>query len=386
MRNVHSELLRDCPAAVGCGQPLPHVKPAASNNDELMKAVLDNIVFALQQVGGISVVWRNLLDGIVKEADMDRTFLEYPNSNILRNEITLPKNEVSWDSLGLLNHKRYINPSCKDIGEDFIFHSSYYRICSNPLARNITTVHDFIYDYFTHGVRKAVHCHQKKHAILHSDAIVCVSENTRRDLLRLIPEADAGRIHVIHNGVSRCFKLLNDARNGLEDYIMFVGSRSGHKNFRFAVEAICQTRFGLIICGNALSASEKAYLDKTLGPGRYIVKVRPSNTELNELYNSVYCLVYPSYYEGFGLPVLEAQKAGCPVIAYNNSSIPEIIGDKALLMDSLSIDEFNDKIAILKTDSIRTEIIKAGLENAEKYSTVRMCREYIDIYRLLMNQ
>lgn len=72
------------------------------------------------------------------------------------------------------------------------------------------------------------------------------------------------------------------------------------------------------------------------------------NSQLNFLYNNAYALLYPSIYEGFGIPVLEAQKAGCPVIAYNGSSIPEIIGDTTLLIQEASVKEIHNKLEILK--------------------------------------
>ncbi len=349
-----------------------------------MKVVLDNIVFALQRAGGISVVWQNLLEGVIKYPDINRTFIEYPNTNIFRNKIVIPENEIINDKLGFLNYKRYLNIPCKVIDEGFVFHSSYYRTSTNPLAKNVTTVHDFTYDYFNHGIKKAVHCHQRNHAIRNSDAIICISENTRNDLIRILPEIDISKIHIIYNGVSNDYNIIADANNDYKDFIMFVGSRLGYKNFKFAVEAIKQTKFRLLICGNDITTEEKKLLDKSLGSDRYEVKIRPSNHELNILYNSVFCLLYPSSYEGFGIPVLEAQRAGCPVIAYNASSIPEIIGDKTLLMDNLTVTDFNGKVSILRFNSHRSDIVKAGLENAKKYSWDKMSKEYISLYHHLL--
>lgn len=346
--------------------------------------VFDNIIFSLQRAGGISVVWQNIIDGAIKDKTLKRLFLEYPNSNIFRKKVEIPSDEIILQSLGLLKHKRYINPTCNLLNDNFIFHSSYYRTCSNPYAKNITTVHDFTYDYFYKGLRKKIHCSQRNSAIMNSDAIVCISNNTKKDLVRFLPEIDQNKIFIINNGVSDEYFQIQKKYSDYSDYIMFVGARIGYKNFKFAVEVVSQTPFKLMICGNELTQDEHYLLDKYLGNQRYKVVIRPSNKELNEFYNSVFCLLYPSSYEGFGIPVLEAQRAGCPVIALNASSIPDIIGNKKLLMNELTISEFNNKISILNSNHNRLEFIEEGIKNANKYSWHKMSQEYLDLYHSIL--
>jgi len=90
--------------------------------------------------------------------------------------------------------------------------------------------------------------------------------------------------------------------------------------------------------------------------------------------------LYPSSYEGVGLPVLEAQRAGCPVIAYNASSIPEIIGDTPLLMKELTVKELTDKIHLLNDSALTESIKNEGVKNAQRFSWDKMAREYQEIY------
>ncbi|MDE6581357.1 MAG: glycosyltransferase, partial [Duncaniella sp.] len=144
--------------------------------------------------------------------------------------------------------------------------------------------------------------------------------------------------------------------------LLYVGGRQAYQNFKFLGECIRDKKFSLLICGSELSREETALLNKHI-PGRYSNIVYPDNDELNKIYNSVYALAYPSSYEGFGIPVIEAQCCGCPVIALNASSIPEIIGDDSLLMNSLTKNEFLDKLDLLQDSGIRSRIISDGLEN-----------------------
>ena len=102
--------------------------------------------------------------------------------------------------------------------------------------------------------------------------------------------------------------------------------------------------------------------------------------QLNLFYNNAAALVYPSSYEGFGIPVLEAQRAGCPVIAYNGSSIPEVIGETPLLMQTLTDDEMVNKLKLLSNKQLMAEVRANGLENTHRFSWQRMGDEYMKIY------
>lgn len=351
-----------------------------------MDIIFDNIIFNLQKAGGISAVWKELIEHTQGYEDLNLRFLEYEGStdNIFRRELSIPSNNIDLKKGSLLGIKRYLNPSV-DAKEPFVFHSSYFRTCSNKNAKNISTVHDFTYEYFMTGMQQRVHTWQKNCALLNSDIVVCISENTKKDVLKFVPGIDESKIRVIYNGVSEDYRQVDTHRwDSLGEYVIFVGSRQPYKQFQFTVEATKDTPYKLAIVGGKLSEAEVAFLDRTIGRDKYVYTGFLSNEELNELYNQAVCLAYPSAYEGFGIPVLEAQRAGCPVIAYNASSIPEVIGETPLLLNSLTVSEFHDKLNLLKQNSVRKEIVEAGLINSKRFSWKKMGEEYVELYKELL--
>ena len=135
-----------------------------------------------------------------------------------------------------------------------------------------------------------------------------------------------------------------------------------------------------MIVGAELEKEEQKLLDKNLSSDNYCHVGRISNYDLNILYNGAVALIYPSSYEGFGLPVIEAQKAGCPVIAYNSSSISEIIGETPLLMHRLDLQELLKKVNMLSDLELRKDVIEKGIQNAKRFSWDDMYRKLIDLY------
>lgn len=340
---------------------------------------IENIVFSNQRIGGISVVWYELVRRLVIDKDLQVNFVEYEGShkNLLRKSVDIPNSKLIKRNSVLLQIRRFGN-TCLFRRKPFIFHSSSYRIARNRKATNFVTVHDFIY-FLTEPTglksrfRKYIHCRQISNAIKKADYLICVSNNTRKDLVNIFPEIPNGKIHVIHNGVSDDFFPLPNI-NTIQlpypnnSYALFIGSRSKYKNFSMAVEAIAKTELSLLIIGKSLSYDEKTFIDKLLPGYRHKCMSNVDNEVLNQLYNGAYCLIYPSLYEGFGIPVIEAQKAGCPVIAYNTSSIPEIIGNTPLLMKELSSESIEKCLIMLKSSKSRSEIIENGLVNANNFS------------------
>ncbi|WP_303236316.1 glycosyltransferase family 4 protein [Phocaeicola coprophilus] len=355
-----------------------------------MKIILDNIIFALQRSGGISVVWYELISRILRNRNEDDIqCLNYRNTNIFY-ETLKNKGLIKESFINLKKpFERYQPLPFREYKSNFIFHSSYYRYSTNPNAINITTVHDFTYEYYNKGLKKYIHSWQKKKAILKSDYIICISENTKKDLLHFIPKASEKRIKVIYNGVSDDYypikdkKILKHIKLPFveKSFIVFIGSRASYKNFDLAVKAVSESPYNFLIIGSPLNKDEETLLANNFkDKQRYSFIGHVTNEILNQIYNTAYALLYPSIYEGFGIPVIEAQKSGCPVIAFNGSSIPEIIGDTTLLMHETTSDEILRCLSLLSSTKLRESVINNGFENAKRFSWDNMYNEIINVY------
>ena len=282
---------------------------------------------------------------------------------------------------------RYV-PFLKSLNNRAVFHSSYYRFSMSRSVVNITTVHDFTYERFSFGFRRRLHSFQKRMAILKSKGIICVSENTKRDLIKYIPCIDQTRIKVIYNGVgeeyfpvdnfeiSFGFEALIDKR-----FILFVGDRSPYKNFDKAVGVVARCpEFSLVVVGGKEFSSDEVDMLANL-KGRYFRFTGVSGEALNWLYNHAFCLLYPSSYEGFGISVIEAMKAGCPVISTNLSSIPEVAGDAALLVEQPTVDLLCEKVNLLQNEDIRLSLRERGFVQARNFSWIKCAEETYAFYQ-----
>lgn len=360
-----------------------------------MKIYLDNIIFSLQKSGGISVVWKELLERMLKSNDLNCILIEYDNAknNFFRSQIKITRKSIKSKYSTLLLIRRYLDVHLNNKNK-VIFHSSYYRISSSKNVINVTTVHDFTYEYFFRGLSRKIHSWQKKRAIIKSDGIICISESTKKDLIHFIPEIDETKIRVIYNGVDKRYKKINvstpfQKAHQFKDfeYAIYIGDRKAqYKNFKMAVESckIQKTKL-LIIGGGELTSEELEYLSNRISPHSFKSLNRVSVEDLNQYYNRAYCLLYPSYYEGFGIPIVEAQNAGCPVIATYSSSIPEVIADTSLAIYQPTPNKISLKMELIKPGSIyRENIIQLGLEKGSMFSWEKTYLETIDFYKKLI--
>ncbi len=320
------------------------------------KALLDNIIFDLQEIGGISNYWFNLLK-IFKNINNIYYFENnHKNKNYYRSLIDLPNNQCIKDkSIFPIKIKRYLPINNIDKYYDFdVFHSSYYRY-ANWGIKNVTTVHDFMYEKFLSkfNCKRLIHSIQKSLALKNSDYIIGVSKNTLDDMIEYFPELKGKKKQVIWHGISDDFYLLHKEKNFItiqnqklydNSYYFYFGNRSGYKNFNLLLEAY----YGLlkrsnnlpklvVASGGDFTKIEKKLIDE-MNIDQVVIKLdKLSQEELNYLYNYCTGFIYPSLYEGFGMPILEAMKAGAPVACSNTSSLPEVAGEAAIYFNPTNV-------------------------------------------------
>ncbi|HAT2212371.1 TPA: glycosyltransferase family 4 protein [Serratia marcescens] len=186
------------------------------------------------------------------------------------------------------------------------------------------------------------------------------------------------KIHIIHNAVSEKFTVSHETglRRG---YFLAVSSHHYHKNFHGLLAAFNKLpekyEMHMIVAGSTHPNYQPLEFDKNLG-NKFSFVGRVSDEELVDLYRNAFCFLFPSLYEGFGLPPLEAQACGCPVIASNAAAMPEVLGESAILVDPLNDDALTEAMEKLVLDpKLRESLIAAGTENIERFSWLLSARQ-----------
>lgn len=253
----------------------------------------------------------------------------------------------------------------------------------------VTTLHDMIPERFPQYIVQADRVIAAKRAALQrADAIVCISESTRRDLLQLYPE-HAPKTHVVWHGVdhvpaagSTPPSLLN------EPYLLYVGTRGGYKNFRGLLQAYASAgelwRACRLLCfgGGPLSAEETAACHAAGLPAGRVVQLEGNDELLAVAYRHARLFVFPSRYEGFGMPLTEAMVQGCPIACSRASSFPEVAADAAAYFDADDPADIARALQMLALDdSCNREMAERSAQRAGVFTWAECARRTLAVYR-----
>ncbi|MDR7375596.1 glycosyltransferase involved in cell wall biosynthesis [Rhodoferax ferrireducens] len=375
-----------------------------------MRVNFDSQIFCSQAVGGISRYFASIAKEMHARADVQAQILAPLHCNeylkalpdgLLCGTTTLATHApnplfraASLLGAGLIQR---CTPS------DILHRTYYYPYCHLPgPAKNVLTVYDMIHEkYPQHFSQRDPIARWKKRAVAHADKIICISENTRKDLLEHYDNVHPERVAVTHLGFDALDQLLpNETTQSFRTralgadapYILFVGHRAGYKNFSALLKAYSAspwlTRNFDLMCfgGGAFSEAEQALIASTPAAHR-VRQMGGSDAVLASCYRHAALFVYPSLYEGFGIPPLEAMSMDCPVACSNTSSIPEVVGNAAAFFDPSDIDSIRQTLeGVLNSDATSTQLIERGKVRRKQYSWHRCAEETVGIYRATLAQ
>jgi glycosyltransferase involved in cell wall biosynthesis len=283
-----------------------------------------------------------------------------------------------------------------------LLHSPYLIMPYWLPCPSVVTVYDlipFIYpQYLPHRWTAWVFRAAMSLAVRRATKVIAISESTKRDLTRLFGAAQ-GKATAIHLAADERFRLLEREQWGQvvrsyglpERYVLYMGINKPHKNLVFLLRVFSElsTDASLVLAGKEDPRYPQAHEEaRRLGlADRVLFLGEIPDTDLPALYNGAQAFVFPSLYEGFGLPVLEAMACGVPVVASDSSSIPEIVDEVAITLDPQDADAWVAALTeVVEKERLRAEMSKKALERAEMFSWEETARRTWQVYQAALER
>lgn len=367
----------------------------------LLRILYDHQIFDAQRLGGISRYFVELVRG---NSEAILAVRETGNVHLLDSGLLASKPSVeigaakylpgyrrfarAWETRILRKPQGNLAGALESLREGAfeVFHPTYYDPYFLEALGNrpfVLTVHDMIHEKFPELFpgRDPVMGWKRKLAA-QAARVIAVSENTKRDLIDIYG-MDPARISVVYHGS-------NLLRGGEplelpERYLLFTGVRSGYKNFLFMIQALAallrdDSSLCMVCTGSEFSEVE-ILLFQELGIEKKMIHVFASEAQLFDLYRRALLFIFPSYYEGFGIPILEAFEAGCPALLARASCFPEIAGDAGLYFDPKGAGSLFDAARSLVEDAgLRAELTRKGSRRLGDFSWKRCVSETLKCY------
>jgi glycosyltransferase involved in cell wall biosynthesis len=271
-----------------------------------------------------------------------------------------------------------------------VWQSTFFRLPSRWPGPVVTTVYDVIYERypgFFNSAQADWTRREMKKSVQRADTVICISETTKQDVIQFY-DANPAKLHVIPLAPGEAFLHFDSEKSLLgsqRPYILYVGRRANHKNFMILLAAYSRWAargdIDLVVVGESWSESEQHLLKKNdmLDGIRLISNV--DDKELASIYSRALALVYPSLYEGFGLPLLEAMACGCPVVASCIPSNVEVAGDFAIYFEAEDVDALIAALDQAIENGRSAQRVQQGLQHVKTYSWDRAAQQTLAIYR-----
>lgn len=274
----------------------------------------------------------------------------------------------------------------------------YLKRHGNPLLINLTntaplfysnkivTIHDIAFERFPQTFSWKFRCFYKfliPRLLKTSKQIITVSDFSRNEISETY-NVHKKQIKVIYSSVASIFRKEDYFNN--ERYILAVSSLNYQKNFHSLIKAFNLIKLKdvklYLVGGINRNFADISLIDEIKLNPNIIFKGQVNDEELVKLYNNAICFVYPSLYEGFGLPPLEAQACGCPVIVSNKASLPEVYKDSAIYCDPYNVDDIAEKIELLINDEqLQNTLRERGYENVMRFDWKRSAEQLYEVIK-----
>lgn len=356
-----------------------------------MKILVDHQIFLRQKVGGISRYHAAISEQInMIQAKHQSDIFSLGDSNLYLRK-------------GRCEYFRFLNKGrptsiLKKVNEMIVkmksanydvLHPTYYDnypIESKLRTPFVITIHDFIPEkYF--GPSYVDFVQRKRLLAEKAAAVIAISESTKRDIFNFY-NIDPAKVHIVRHGHERPNK---EPRRigGREPYILYVGGRWGYKNFKFFVESVSPVllkhQMRLKIVGSPLEEHESALISGNRLTSLTEVLTDISDEDLHDVFQRATCFVFPSWEEGFGIPILEAFAHGCPLLCSDTPVFREVAGEAALYFDPFRRDELAGQLDKVIADMpLTAELVEKGFKRLDYFSWKKSAEETIKVYESVL--
>jgi glycosyltransferase involved in cell wall biosynthesis len=360
-----------------------------------LKLLFDGRAFQFQKAGGINRYFAEVIKGLPSDWNPVITGVSDFGENIPRHPNLHSENPPQFRPARFRHrfHRDWWRPR---LARSFnLVHPTYYDLtCGFKLADFkcpvVTTVYDMVHARFPDKMEgAAATIREQREAVIRADRVICISRSTEQELLELVPEA-AGKTKVIHLGSSFAAATEPNDNNRLETpRFLYVGGRGGYKNFLFLLRAFAKasstlSAIRLHVAGPPLTPEERWQIYFLGIADKVDTSAYPNESTLQDLYGRSVALLYPSRYEGFGIPPLEAMACGTIPVTGNTTSLPEVVGDAGIMLDPADESAWAECIISLgRPFPARSDLLERGRRQAARFSWAESARRHVEIYREL---